>query len=181
MAETYVLGDILEDVLFYRQEVALSSYLFKQFKPCFRAYRAYLFSCITALDSFLNYKAWFYSNDPLISSSLSSRNKKLLEKKTLSLNNKLRTWIPILTNRKTIDENSESWKKYNEIRIARNNYIHVNEPDYMFALRDVAIVLNYCHFGIGQLFLDIYSILQSNPIPEILKIKYAPKATFLPK
>ena len=176
-----VLSDILEDILFYRQEVARTSSIEDGFRSSFRAYRAYLVACITSIDTFLNYHRWFFVNDAASLSRLSDKEIKIIQNVRLPISRKLSEWIPILSGGHSLKDTLPPWQTYNAIREERNAFVHVNDPDYLFALEHTSKALNYCRSGVGQLLLDAYKLLGQNPLPRVYAIRYVPMARFVPK
>lgn len=173
-----VLPDLLEEILFHRGETArLSAISEDSFKPCFRAYRAYLSSCITALDAFLNHRQWFTLNDP--AKKLSVDDEKILRQRG-NLDDKFKKWIPLMTAGKTVDTASPAWLDYQKIRAARNGYVHSNVPNYVFSTAEAAADLNLCRLGVGQLLLETVSLFGTNPLPALLAVRHAPVADFVP-
>ena len=175
-----VVADILDDVLFYRSEVARLSFLSDdQFRPAFRAFRGYLSACITTLDAFLNRCAWFGLHDS--ARPLTTKEEATLQNQRLPLDAKFRNWLPILCAGNGLDETSRSWVDYQAIRTARNGFVHVNEPDYMFMLRDAASTLNLCRLGVGQILIDTVSLFGRAAFPTVFAVRFAPEASFVEK
>jgi hypothetical protein len=178
-ATSDVVSDILGDVLFYRAETArLSTITQDAYKSSFRAYRAYLGSCITAIDAFLNSRVWFALNEA--GRNWTASDIKTLKNRMLPLNKKLEQWVPILTGGQSVGATTEAWLSYNRIRESRNAYVHANEPDYVYSLREATVGLNLCQSGVGQLLLDVSMLLAENPHPRSLSVRYAHEALFVP-
>jgi hypothetical protein len=176
-----VVGDMLDDVLYYREEVARLSYLTAEdsFRPAFRAFRAYLGSCITTLDAFLNRCAWFGLNDP--PRTFTPDEEKTLRKQRVPLDVKFQQWLPILCGGQRLAETSRAWTDYRALRVARNGFVHVNEPDHMFVLRDAATVLNLCRRGVGELLIACAALLGRPPLPTVFAVRFAREAAFVEK
>ena len=178
---TDVVFELLADTLFFRQLTALLSVLEDQFRPCFRAYRAYLAACMSAVDAWLNERAWYRVNDPAKNSDLKPGEIARLCDRYLSLAKKLRMWPPILFRSSRLDETSAEWQTWNRIRLARNAIIHVNEPEFNFSLRRAAESLNDCRLGVGGLLVALHSLEGTHPSPGVLANRWAPEASFVAK
>jgi hypothetical protein len=172
-----VVGEILDDVIHDRAQVAELSQDSKTMTAAFRAYRGYLTACITAVDAFLNRLPWFARNEP--STSLLAADAKLLSKRSSPLEEKLRRWVPVLSGGKALSEAGTAWTSCQAIRTARNAYVHVNEPDFAFALRQAADALNLCRPGVGELLVDIGNLLGRNPAPAVLRVARSPRANYV--
>jgi hypothetical protein len=172
-----VLGEILGDVIHFRKQVADLSGDSRTITAAFRAYRGYLAACITAVDAFLNRLSWFARNET--PASLDPKAAKLLARRSLGLEEKLRSWIPVLAAGKQLSETGKAWVDCQAIRTARNAYVHVNEPDFAFVLRATADVLNLCRAGVGELLIEIGGMLARNPAPAVLQVARAPRAMYV--
>jgi hypothetical protein len=173
---TDIVKDVLEDVLFYRTEVARLSDGDDSFCPCFRAFRAYLSSSITAIDATLNRLAFYR----LLRKGLSHKDEKLLKKRNLSLDLKLVEWLPLLGSKSALDQNTDGWTCYTAMRTARNEYAHVRSPTYAFSVEKAADRLNSCREGVGQLLLDILATVgDGHPHPCVYRVRHAPPAVFV--
>jgi len=171
---TDVVADSLEDVLYYRTQVAALSDGSDMFHPCFRAFKAYLSASITAIDATLNGHAYYWRQV----SGHSARAAKELSRKNASMYDKLTKWIPILSSGQRLSETSQYWKDYDEIRNARNAFTHVNSPTYRFSVTEAARHLNLCRQGVGGLLLAVGQALGSRyPTPCVLKVARAPVAS----
>lgn len=146
------------------------------FRSSFRAYRSYLAACVSAIDAFLNRLSWWTRNQPL---AIAQSDLKLLLRRSLPLDEKLRKWIPVVTG-KSIAEDTDTWTDYTAIKNARNAVVHINDPDFVFALQDAAAVLNLCRRGVGSLLLEICGLIPSNPAPIVLNVARAPFARYRP-
>lgn len=171
---TDVVADALEDVLFYRQQVAALSDGSDMFRPCFRAFKAYLSASITAIDATLNGYAYYWRQTP----GHSAPAIKELSRKHASMYDKLTKWVPILSSGSRLSESSQYWKDYDELRNARNAFTHVNSPTYRFSITEAARHLNLCRHGVGGLLLAVGQALGSRfPSPWVLKVARAPIAS----
>lgn len=171
-----VVTELLDDVLFYRADVASNSSPGDMYKASFRAYRSYLAASISAIDAHVNRLSWFSRNDP--NSQLTPADAKLLSRKNLPLDEKLRRWLPVLAAGATLSEQSHEWADYQALKNVRNAVMHVNEPEFMFAPREAADVLNLCRRGVGEILARIASFLNRHPSPAILRVARAPIARF---
>jgi hypothetical protein len=175
-----VVSDVLDNVLAHRREVAeLSHFGQAGFQPCFRSYIAYLLASVTAIDAYLNRHRWFGLNDPSI--RLSDAAKKEIKNVAVSLDQKLRRWVPALTGGRLLDESGQPWAEYTILRVTRNGYTHVNDPDHRFELRRAADILNKCRLGVGQLLIDLAELFAHAPAPAMYRVRYAHEATFVSK
>lgn len=171
---TDVVADALEDVLYYRTQVAALSDGSDMFHPCFRAFKAYLSASITAIDATLNGYAYYWRQIPGHSRSATTE----LSRRNASLYDKLTKWLPILASGHRLSETSQYWKDYDEIRNARNAFTHVNSPTYRFSITEAASHLNLCRQGVGGLLLAIGQALGTRyPSPWVLRVARAPIAS----
>lgn len=169
-----VVADALEDVLYYRTQVAELSHGSDMFRPCFRAFKAYLSACITAIDATVNGHAYYWRQIP----GHSARATKELCRKHASMYDKLTKWIPILSSGHSLSESSQYWKDYDEIRNARNAFTHVNSPTYRFSITEAARHLNLCRNGVGGLLLAVgHALGTRHPSPWVLRVARAPVAS----
>jgi hypothetical protein len=172
----------IRTIAFYRKETVAVSFLGEdQFRPCFRAYRAYLAACISVVDAWLNERAWYRVNDTARNSDLTPQEITTLNNRLMSLAKKLQTWPTILFRHPALDESSIEWQTFNEIRRARNAIIHVNQPEFNFSLRRVARSLNDCKVGIGAFLALLHSMEKTHPSPGVLALQFAPEVSFVPK
>jgi hypothetical protein len=172
-----VVGEILGDVLHFRKQVAEFSRKRESFALAFRAYRGYLGACVTAVDAALNRLSWFALNEP--GTALGPKEEKLLRRRSLPLEEKLRCWVPLLTAGGRLSESAVSWVNCQAIRTARNGFVHANEPDFAFSLQASSDVLNLCRAGVGQLLMELSGLLSRNPAPAILRVARAPRAVYV--
>lgn len=171
---TNVVADALEDVLFYRHRVAALSDGLDMFRPCFRAFKAYLSASITAIDATLNGYAFYWRQMP----GHSAPAIKELSRKHASLYDKLTKWVPILSSGSRLSESSQYWKDYDELRNARNAFTHVNSPTYRFSVSEAARHLNLCRHGVGGLLLAVGQALGSRFHSSwVLRVARAPIAS----
>lgn len=174
-----VLNDVLEDVLFHRDAVSSLSVFSKSdgFRGTFRSYRAFLSACITAIDVFMNRAAWFARRQP---SHLSRAQRSLLQDRRVSITRKLTEWLPLISPGAKIDPNGKPLARMNDLRNARNGYVHVNEPDYHFEVTKAAEALNMCRQGVGQLLIDLATAIGATPHPKAIAVRHARTAQFVP-
>ena len=173
-----VVSELLDDVLVYRQTVAqCSGPRNDMYRPAFRAYRSYLAASISAIDATLNRLAWFALNTP--ASPATPNTQKLLARKTAPLDEKLRNWLPVLTGGGAISETSIQWQHYQDLKRVRNSMVHVNDPEFLFAPRDAAHVLNLCRHGVGGLLQQVSGLLNQHPTRAVLRVARAPLARFV--
>jgi len=171
-----VVTDYLEDVLHYRRAAANMSIFTDSFRECFRNYRAYLASSITAIDAFLNREAWFVLNDPGRQLSAPEQNK--LKKKSLPLNTKIQCWLPIFCG-SHLSEGTQSWNDLQALKSERNEYVHVNEPSYAFELKHAVDLLNACRLGVGEMLIQMTTLVGRYPLPATFRVRYAPLVSYV--
>jgi hypothetical protein len=172
-----VVSELLDDVLVYRRAVAQCSRPGNDmYRPAFRAYRAYLAASISSIDATLNRLAWFALNTPAAPTTPTTQ--KLLSRKSVPLDEKLRNWLPVLTSGGALSQASIQWHHYQELKRVRNSMVHVNDPEFLFAPRDAVDVLNLCRHGVGGLLQQISGLLKRHPSPAVLRVARAPLARF---
>ena len=175
-----VMVPLLEDVLYYRREaVRWSFFNDSHYERSFRAYRGYLTACISAVDAYLNERAWFALRDP--NRNLTPKERKVLEENLRrSLTIKLKKWPRILFGVK-LGKALPELVAFHEIREGRNGFVHVNSPEFNFSLRRAPGVMNLCRKGVGGLlaYLELHG--KRYPAPKMLEVRFAPKITFRTK
>jgi len=136
---------------------------------------------MTAVDAWLNERAWYRVNDPARNTDLTKHEVTRLSDRYLSVVKKLRIWPPILFRSSAIEETSPEWVAWNQLRLARNSIIHVNEPEFNFSLRLATASLNDSRVGVGGLLVHLHSLEGTHPSPGVLAVRWAPEAAFVPK
>ncbi len=177
---TDVVRDALEDILFYRREVARLSDGQEAFRPCFRAYKAYLASSITAVDATMNKLAFYALADK--NRQFTEEERRMLTKRNLPIKKKILRWLRIISGGKSISSNSQLLKDFVQLRDARNSFTHVNSPTYKFSVEESAEILNLCRSGIGNLIAEIYKCLgRECPTSIISNVCDASLASYVPR
>lgn len=171
-----VVGELLGDVLHYRRRFAEASDGREEFHPAFRAYRSYLAASVSSIDATLNRLSWFARNG----GSVTPSHVKLLSRRALPLDEKLRKWLPIVTGGGVLPESDDVWHDYTAIKDARNAVVHVNDPDFMFSAKSAVDTLNRCRHGVGGLLREIARLLGRNAAPGVLRVLRAPLAHYQP-
>jgi hypothetical protein len=177
-----VMVPLLEDVLFYRREaVRFSFFDDSQYERAFRAYRSYLVACISAVDAFLNERAWITLKDPKRKPRLTSAERKVLENRRVSILVKLGKWPQILFGCSKLRKKMPELIDFHKIRSERNAVVHVNAPEFNFSLRKAAGILNLCRLGVGGLLAYLEVAGKRYPAPKVTAVRLARAVSFRPK
>lgn len=173
-----VVTELLEDLMLYREQVVVASCPGTMYRPAFRAYRSYLAAGVSAIDAYLNRLSWFARNEP--GSPLSAAENKLLARNALPLDEKIRRWLPLISGGAKLLETTPEWSDYQAFKSARNAVVHASHPEFLFAPREAAEVLNLCRRGVGGPLAEIGRLLNREPAPAVVRVARARLARYRP-
>ncbi len=164
--------EIVKDILFYREECTLWSDEY-DFEFCTRYYRAYLSTCISLIDAFINRHILIYKH-----SNFKVDEVKYLEK-TINLEEKIELFLKISCNKELSEINGGiEWKDFKSLRKLRNEIIHINEPSLGYNIAEFAEHLNYVRNGVGGLLLKIRKAQNKTTLAFIEQLRTAPKVSY---
>ena len=169
-------GALAADILWFREQCVVNSSVMNA-EMAFRFYRAYLGACISMIDAMLNRLAFLHldskSGTPVDDrDDLANRNRKL--------DHKLNAWIPMLASGKRLDNQGRAWNAFQRLRARRNEVVHIKDPILQIRFKDAVRVLNDCRQGVGQLVVEIRSLLDQWPWPQHLRVRFAREVKFIP-
>ena len=106
-----------------------------------------------SLESFLSEEAekWNQRNpdDKLIDS----------KEEKVSVNRKLDSWIPKMTNGVSLEKGGEWWGRFIKLQKVRDDFVHPKRPCESITLKDLASLINAFRFGVaailGQLHINL--------------------------
>lgn len=164
--------EIVKDILFYREECTLWSDEY-DFEFCTRYYRAYLSTCISLIDAFINRHILIYKHTNFKVDEI-----KELEK-IMNLENKIECFLKISCNKElsTINGGVE-WKDFKSLKKLRNEIIHINEPSLGYNIAEFAEHLNLVRNGVGGLLLKIREAQNKITLGFIERLRTAPKVNY---
>ena len=113
-------------------------------------YSAIVFG-ISAIESYLNMRAdkWNIHNP--------NNELKDTKKKKVSLEYKIKNWIPIMCNGNKVDRNSKDWFYFKELkRIRDDNAIHPKKSGFGIEYHVIAELINKFRYGIAKLLAEIH-------------------------
>lgn len=164
--------EIVKDILFYREECVLHSDEYN-FEFCTRYYRAYLSTCISLIDAFINRHVLIYKYNNFKISQINE-----LEK-TVNLEKKLEMFLNISCEKEITSINGGvEWKEFKSLKKLRNEIIHINEPSLGYNIGEFAEHLNYVRNGVGGLIYKIRNLQNKPSLDFIEKLKTAPKVRY---
>ncbi len=161
--------DITEDILFYRKASCENSNNYNFNETC-RYYRAYLFSCISIVDAFINRHILIHNFKGDTSQDfINLRDAKFNIEKRLELLFKFVTSSDV-----GVLRGSEEWCKFIELRDLRNGIVHTLRPYFGDEIEKLAENFNKVKKGIGGL-LNLINIEQGKEsVGFIKKLMFAP-------
>jgi hypothetical protein len=167
--------EIVKDILFYREECTLWSDEY-DFEFCTRYYRAYLSTCISLIDAFINRHILVYKY----------KNYKVKEieelEKIINLENKIEVFLKISCNKKLSAINGGvEWKDFKSLKTLRNEIIHINEPSLGYNIAEFAEHLNLVRNGVGGLLLKIRENQNKTTLDFIERLRTAPRVNYKKK
>jgi hypothetical protein len=172
MTDQPVEFEITNDILFYRKESCLYSGEY-DFTQCTRYYRAYLSSCISLVDAYINRHILIYKYR-----GLNSPDFQLLQK-TSRLEERICLFLKIFggTNLSAINGGVE-WIHFKKIRSLRNEMTHINSPSLGYSIHEFADHFNYVRKGIGGLLKLIRKAQGKKSLSFIETLRTAPVVHF---
>lgn len=169
--EQEIAGDILE----FRR-LCCDSSLPGDFSETSRFFRAYLFSCISLVDAFIN-RYVHIANYKGKSSPLSEQ-----LKIPGRLEDRLSLWLQAFGTRGDAElRKGTKWDHFNVLKKARNLHIHATEPYFGYQVSSMIAPLNACRMGIGGLLKFLQNEAGQKPISLIHKLTSAPVIRFSEK
>ncbi|MFK7031288.1 hypothetical protein [Flavobacterium oreochromis] len=164
--------EIVKDILFYREECALYSDEY-DFEFCTRYYRAYLSTCISLIDAFINRHILVYKHNEFKIDEV-----KELEK-IINLEDKIELFLKISCGKELASINGGvEWKDFKSLKKMRNEIIHINEPSLGYNISEFAEHLNYVRNGVGGLLLKIRKAQNKKTLGFIEQLRTAPKVNY---
>jgi len=95
--------------------------------------------------------------------------------KRMSLDQKIRMWIPLLATGSILDYRQISWDKFFEIKRLRNQGTHATAPATGATLLELARRINLFGEGIATPFMQLHQVFHE-PIPAVvIRAAYAPE------
>lgn len=172
MTDQPVEFEITDDIMFYREESCLYSDEY-DFTYCTRYYRAYLSSCISLIDAYINRHILIYKYK-----GLNTADFQLLQK-TSRLEDRLELFLKIFGNTDLSAINGGvEWIHFKELRRLRNEMTHINSPSLGYSIHEFADHFNYVRKGIGGLLKLIRKAQGKESLSFIERLRTAPIVYF---
>jgi hypothetical protein len=137
--------DLMEDILHYRQQACLASSDYS-FREVARHYRAYLASCISLFDAFINRHILVATHEGFDSPALRQL------KESRSMEERVAAWLETCTEKTMKDlAHRKEWCHFQKLRQERNALLHVVDPFSVYRIKEIATMLNDVRTGVGEL------------------------------
>ncbi|MFN6457006.1 MAG: hypothetical protein RM022_033110 [Nostoc sp. EfeVER01] len=167
-----VEDELTEDILFYRQQVCMNSNSDNFTLSC-RYYRAYILSCLSLIDAFLNRHILF-----LKFTGFSSPDFHELENK-FNIEDKIDLWLKVFAGKNiSVLNKTKEWNHFKLLKEERNMLTHAVEPFYGHQIKEVANYLNYVSTGIGGLLSLLIKARKLNTLGFMKRLITSPKVTY---
>lgn len=168
--------ELVNDILVYRKMCCDFSKHSDGFEETFRFFRAYLFSCISLIDAFINryvHVATFNGNtDPSLD----------LLSKPSRLDIRLTLWLQVFGSKGDVDlKKGLKWDHFLVLKKARNLHVHAIEPYFGYRVADMVHPLNACREGIGKLIVFLQREADHKHTSLFQKLTSAPLVRFSKK
>jgi len=164
--------DLMEDILDFREEVCNASTDY-DFLLLARNYRAYLGSCISIVDAFINWHILRASHDGFQSDPFTKL------KSARGMEEKIDFWLQTCsTAGMSTIANRQEWCHFQELRRERNELLHVIDPFSVYSLKGIAKYLNFTQTGIGGFLRMLRSIHQKPSTGFIERLRTAPEVRY---
>jgi hypothetical protein len=171
---TYPVGrELVKDILFYRRETCASSTLAK-LAIVGRLYRAYVLSCTTLVEAYLNRQCWYFQ-------AIGHVSQEQIEELPLKFEERIEAWLTLFTTRTITDLKGVKpcWGHLIELRRERNNFAHAPGPTAGLSFHDVHRGLNSARTGIGGLLLTLRKWQGLPPLGFLERLQRAPEVKFV--
>ncbi|WP_031425495.1 hypothetical protein [Flavimarina sp. Hel_I_48] len=172
MTDQPVEFEITKDIMFYREEACLYSKEY-DFTFCTRYYRAYLSSCISLVDAFINRHILIYKFRGLNSEDF------LQLQKTSRLEDRIGIFLKVSCGKDLTAINSgQEWIHFKKLRQLRNEMTHINSASLGYSIHEFADHFNYVRKGVGGLLKQIRIAQGKDSLTFIEKLRTAPFVYF---
>lgn len=172
--QTFPIGpDLVRDILHYRREICEHSTL-ASIDVVARLYRAYVLSCTSLVEAFLNRYLWYFRAVGRITNEE-------FESFNLSFEVRLGEWLKLLAG-KSIDELkavTPHWGHLQELRRTRNLVAHAPDPTFALSLHDVHRGLNCAQTGVAGTLATLREWLGEPPAAFLEPLLNAPEVRFV--
>lgn len=172
--QTYPIGpDLVRDILYYRREICERS-TFKEIDAVARLFRAYVLTCTSLVEAFLNRYLWYFRAVGRITTEE-------FESLNLSFEVRLGEWLKLLVG-KTLDNMkavTPCWGHLLELRRARNLIAHAPDPTFAISLLDVERALNCAQTGVAGTLAKLREWLGEAPAAFLEPLQNAPAVSFV--
>ncbi len=169
-----VEGDLMDDILDYREAAWEHSYE-DSLSRTTRAYRAYLHSCMSLVDAFINRYVHIARHN--------GNGKAVKELARVSRTvDRIEQWLAAFTKSKLADlSGSKEWDHFQKLRTSRNALTHAVEPFFGTDLKTVARELNLCRAGIGGFLRRLRELEGQRPLFFTERLESAPLVELMPR
>jgi hypothetical protein len=164
--------ELADDILFYRQQACHYSNS-TDFSLTCRYYRAYVLSCISLIDAFINRHILLLKFIGFCSEDFQK-----LEG-AFNLEDKIDLWMKIHATRDlSAIKKTKEWNHFKVLKEERNMLTHAVEPFYGHQISEVANYLNYVRTGIGGLLRLLRNMQRLSSLGFIERLRTAPKISY---
>ncbi len=167
-----VENEITDDILYFR-ELACEKSISSNFNETRMFYRAYLFSCISLLDAFIQKCTIILENN------INESDLELLKSKNVNLSDKLEKLFEIYTGEDVqLLKSVVQWKEYMKLKELRNGITHPANPYNIYEISKLPEYLNYVREGIGGLLELFFFYAREESLISVKKLKYAKQVEY---
>ena len=165
--------ELTDDILDYRCRTCEHSNEYN-FQFTARYFRAYLSSCISIVEAFINRHILLAEYEGFSSPEFEQL------KKTNRLEERISLWWSFCSE----DDQSSllqstAWNHFQELRKKRNEILHAIDPISVYSLKEIQLYLNKVRTGIGEFLLILRRAHQKPTLGFIERLRTAPLVDFM--
>jgi hypothetical protein len=162
-------SELTEDILYYRR-VACENSDDVGLVETTRAFRSYLFACVSLIEAFLNrYREIIGQREPSLIDELNPR----------GLSNGVEAWLRIVAGKQdtaiSMFKQPKEWVEFKRMVSERNKRIHVGGYWYGDDIRELHRFLNYAKAGVGGLLAAMRKASGEPTLGFIERLRTAPR------
>jgi hypothetical protein len=139
----------------------------------FPAYRAYLHSCVSAIEAFFTLEL------RKVRHHADAGGANWPDLTFMGIEDKIELWSTTFCGTRL--EKGRAWNDFKTLKRHRNRFVHPSEPTHTFTIRNAIADLNLCQRGVGGLIWEACSATRRWPTPDVIKVAHAPTASFASK
>ncbi len=167
-----IVNDLMEDILHYRREACLASADYT-FRTLGRHFRAFLASCLSLVDAFINRHILVAAHEGFDSPPFTQL------KGARGMEERVDCWLQTCSVKTLKDiAHTKEWCHFQELRQVRNALLHATSPFSIYSVKEIGARLNYVRTGIGDLLFLLRSIHNKPSLMFIDRLRTAPEVQF---